>query len=382
VTGQVENVWVEARRRSLQQLSVAAARLRGGESADGLISLIRDHVDNHYVKAAAIHRIGGRHSWAAVEDPLQLAATLDLRALPRRARTGRWWRVPKANGDRTVCSLSWPLRVAHSVVAEALQRTHMPGDHVGDWIGRGPDYHVRRLCDDLHHGDLLFLADVRNCFSSVSPDAVYGLGYLPSDLVEACLDSRRIRLRAPREVRVGSIARVSERTGQFGLMTGIPAASILWAIMIDDLPVTLPDGVRAHTYADNIAITCQSKQDCDEAEAALIQYFVNHWAGPFDLKLSRPDVENGFDHLGYNISVRDGATSIWVKDSKLPALTDRIWQEIEARDRCIFEDEVERIAAGYASPWPMLSSDCREIISEEVKIASAWRNARLSRRRI
>jgi hypothetical protein len=373
--------WNECRRRALQQIREVAVQARSNGNFDQLHSLIESYLDSNEVKAALIDRIGRAHPWAAVADPLGIAAAMNLRSLPRGARTGRWWLRPKPNGDtRRLYSLSLPLRVGHSMVGDVLQQVHAPRPHIGDWSRRGPSYHIQQLCEGLRGDSVVLLADVRNCYESVQPDAIYRIEHLPSDLVEACFDPRRIRLRAPSRGQLISMRYVSEGMGRHGLMTGSPASSILWAIMIDDLPGTLPAGVRANTYADNVAIACRSTQECDEVEAALIEYFVNHPAGPFVLRTWRPNVELGFDHLGYEISRYQGKLHVCIKDSRLASIADRISREVGSRAELISDEDVELIGKICMSPWPMLSPDSRDGFMEEIRIECVRRNNTLTTR--
>src|SRR5205807_42620 len=122
------------------------------------------------VKAAGIAVLLRTRPWAGLADPVRTAAALNLRALPRSMRTGRWCWIPKGAGDhRLVCSLSWPLRVAQLLLKDVLQVANDPGHHIGDWPGRGPAYHLDALVPQLRHGGVVLLADVRRCFESVQP---------------------------------------------------------------------------------------------------------------------------------------------------------------------------------------------------------------------
>ena len=179
-----------------------------------------------------------------MSDPAAAAAALHLSTLGRSARTGRWlWIRERDHRYRLVCSPSWPLRVAQLLGKDVLAHAHVPAGQVADWPGRGPLYHLRRIIADLERGNVVLLADVRNCFQSVQPDAVYGLGCLPSDLTASCFDVRRIRLRAPSR-NSSPIGYTFERTGRHGLLSGGSASSLMWAMMIDDLPGALPAGVK------------------------------------------------------------------------------------------------------------------------------------------
>jgi hypothetical protein len=346
------------------------ARVTGDETA--LRCAIDDYLDSHAARAVIIGKINV--SSLIPKDPLSVSAAVNVRALPRRARTGACFWIRKDDGSpRLVCSLSLPLRLALGMAKEILIRVHAPRDHIADWRGRGPQYSVRRLSDDLQRGNFVVLADVIDCFASANPEHAYRLGSPISDFVEACIHPRRVRLCGPGRTIPSLVSGTQSRTGLPGLLRAGPAANVLWAMMIDDLPGALPDGVRANTYADNIVIACHSTQEADAVEASLIRYFTNHPAGPFTLRFDRADVDGGFDHLGYNIFRQNGAIHVSPEDNKLDRLTARIEREIHGSDYPATELDLDRITARCCSPWPALSAAARDAIREEVRIVAQCR---------
>ena len=372
--------WQATRRRSLEGIRTAATQPTVLGNIGAIADMASSHVDNVEIRAAAVDQVSRTKPWVPAFDPFVAAQDLNLRALPRSTRSGRWHWIPKNNGGhRLACSLSWQLRVGQLLVKDVLLAAHVPADHIGDWQGRGPTYHLGRLVDDLQHGGIVLLGDVRSCFSSVHPDAVCELGILPSDLVASCFDARRIRLRAPCSRQRSPIGPTFERTGRHGLLSGGSASSLLWAMMINDLPGALPVGVRANTYVDNVTIVCRSTQECDDAEAALIRYFADHPAGPFFLTTSRADAEAGFDHLGHCIEVRAGQVVVGIKGARLPCLEQRTLEAVAAIDGAITDFEFERIVHDLLSPWPMLSACSRDALVEVIRLECDLHNVGLHR---
>lgn len=375
--------WNEERQRSLGEITRAAEQDRAFGNVGRVHRAVAEHIHNVEAKAAIIERLQRTKPWVELGDPFRVAASLNLQSLPRSMRTGRWCVSSRPNSrPRLTASLSWPLRVSQLVVKDVLCAAHEPADHVGDWPGRGVSYHLGRVCADLRHGSHILLADVQNCFPSVQPEGVYRIGPLPPDLVHSCCDSRRIRLRAPHRRRLSSMGFTFDGTDRHGLLSGGAASPSMWAVLIDDVTGVLPSGVRAHTYVDNIIIVCTSAHECEEAESALIRYFAEHRAGPFVLRASKADAELGFDHLGYQIGIRDGEVMVAIKDARLAALEQRTKEHVAAIVGTITEIEFQQIADQLLSPWPMLSACSRKAVEEEVRLECALHNTNLGARQL
>jgi len=363
--------WHEEKRRLLAKLEVLSREGSAHENQLALRLAIDDYLSSRAAQAVIIDKINVHD--LSVPDPMRMAAAIDVRSLPRRARTGKWFWLPKRNGSfRMVCSLSAPLRLALAMAKEILIRTHTPGEHVGDWSGRGPHYSIRLLANDLRDASVVVLADVVNCFPSTNPESACRFGAPVSDLVEANIHPRRVRLCGPKRTIPSTVSDIPSRTGLPGLLRAGPAANVLWAVMIDDLPGALPGGVRANTYADNIAVACRSTQEADAVEASLIEYFADHPAGPFTLRIHRADIDCGFDHLGHNIFRYDGAIHISPKDASLARLDARIENEIRKCDYLLAEVDIEAITRRCCSPWPAITASARDLIREEVRIAAHY----------
>jgi hypothetical protein len=96
------------------------------------------------------------------------------------------------------------------------------------------------------------------------------------------------------------------------LLEGSPVSSALWAVMIDDLPDHLPDGVNLFVYCDNIVIIAPSYSAAQQSQVALVDYFSRHCAGPFDLRHELHPVTEQFSHLGYDIWL-SRQNDLWVQ---------------------------------------------------------------------
>jgi hypothetical protein len=141
-------------------------------------------------------------------------------------------------------------------------------------------------------------------------------------------------------------------------------------MMIDDLPGALPGDVRAHTYVDDIAVTCHNTQEAEAVEASLIRYFAEHPAGPFKLRIQCVHAEAGFEHLGYDILLMNGTADVSLKDSKLPKLFARIGDELVRYGRSLAQANIEAVASRCCSPWPAITQLTRDAVREEVRLAA------------
>lgn len=251
------------------------------------------------------------------------AAKLDL----CRASTDiiRYVEVPRlGRSPRRICQFSLRDRVALKMAKDMIEAQFRPKPHLYSWKGRGNALLITDLVASLDNAhSWVLLADVRDCFDSINFDAVYDLGILPETFVRANMDARTRRFqRKACQHLVGNERRKTdvicplcaydrEPVVWRGLMQGSAASSALLAMLFDDLPSHLPNGLQAFVSADNIAIVASTREACREAQSALDCYMSNHRAGPLSLTTeylgpARP----GFEHLGYAIRWTGGRWSI------------------------------------------------------------------------
>lgn len=308
---------------------------------------------------------------------------MDVTALPRRYRTGRYWDSLKENGGyRVKVSLGRAMRVGHRLAKKVVHASFVPSPHIGDWHGRGVNYHWNRVLQRLRPGTYVVVADVCDCFQSFNPDYLYQIPLLPSGLVESCLDYRRVRLR---EVLSNAIPHVRERTVPLGLITGGSASNVLWSIAIDDLPMAVPAGVWANTYADNIIIVSSTQAEAEEAEKRLIQYFDRHPAGPFRLRIiARGKVDElSFDHLGYSVHVEGGSLALWPTVQNLIKMSKRVHGRAAAQLKHSYEEALDCQMQFFATEldqfsqsFPFMCANARTTVADEIE--TQWHLARSS----
>lgn len=228
-------------------------------------------------------------------------------------RTGRF--------PRLVCSLPRNMRVAHSMSAHLVCAQFEPHSALFPWPGRGKEDLTASLLNVLRSGrkPYLVMTDVIDCFPSINLDAIYGLKVLPDTLVAATLDTRRMSFRKKDRPRNGDVrsdgetpsvsatVHAGELVGLSGLLQGSPVSSPLLAMLLNDLPDRLPEGVQPYIFADNILVACVTRDAARRVGDALVCYFDSHAAGP--LSPTTPEIiepRSEFTFVGYTFEFIPG----------------------------------------------------------------------------
>jgi hypothetical protein len=223
-----------------------------------------------------------------------------------------YWRVLKrgAGGFRVLCSLPRPLKAANYMVKDVLECVYEPGPHLYAVRGRGKDREARaikRVLDSAY--EYAFVADVRSCFDSVRPDALYGLP-LPQTVIHCVLDHRSMAFRrnsrkeedaagAPAtQVRISGMS-PRPRNGPAGLVPGSPSSSLILAWLFDELTGSMRVDCHLFVFADNILVLTRSERDSRVAQWTLRNLLRQHRAGPFRLAGEGISAALGFERLGY-----------------------------------------------------------------------------------
>jgi hypothetical protein len=146
-------------------------------------------------------------------------------------------------------------------------------------------------------------------------------------------------------------------------------------VAINDLPMAVPAGVWANTYADNIIIVCSTREEADEAEQRLHQYFDRHPAGPFRLRITcRGKVGNvSFDHLGYTVCAEGNSIAVWPTTDNLIAISERASQHAAAHfqhsDEGVGKDGMDFVSAEtdrIHRSFPLMCESALDAIADEV----------------
>lgn len=361
---------MNARNAKKHTKSLLKAIGRYSESGGPLNETSRSHFVSIFLNSAAVKLTALRET-CRLEFPsadTELAFAQNIRFDMAHTEPVRWTYKSRGNGGdpRLVCDPPPALRIVQWMAKELIQAQFTPRAHIFDWRGRGKDRLIRALTNALEiQGWGVVLADVRHCFASVNPDALYCLDMLPEAMIRNALDTRRMRYRQYGEF-ADSVYTIDDETcAPSGLMEGSAASNKVLAVLLDDLPDHLPRNVRTFVFSDNVAIVGRDQEECSQAAQALAQYFAGHRAGPFHIKPDIFDARLGFTHLGYHLIKSSDGVSIEPSDKNLDALCRRMIDRRSAFSGL----SVETIAAQLIKGAPACTPDFQLSLEDEVRYA-------------
>lgn len=238
-----------------------------------------------------------------------------------------WWRLPKASGGvRCVCDLSSHMKAAHLMCADVIRaqfqipcfvynvkRSEFPAE------GTGRNALVSKLLKQLKAGFTHYrVFDVRDCFSSINPDALTRLP-LPRRVYENTLKLSNLCLRHDviREQRhfadntlLGNILHVGEGSGPTGLLQGSPASNIALAYLLQDLPQPCPDDGCILLFGDDLIALSRTAMIADRVDQKVTEFFEQPGLGPLHLHRRAAGNCGNFEYLGYEFAFSE-ITHAW-----------------------------------------------------------------------
>ncbi len=254
-------------------------------------------------------------------------------------RSIRFWREPKrSSGHRIVCALPLALKVTHRIIRDALGILIQPNEHIFDIKGRGRDRLTQAVAAAMEgpftHA---FVADIRNCFPSVNPEALNELP-LPREVIRYALDYRNLRFRhdPSREGQIVSSPYMDQgnpsprRDGPSGVLQGSPASNLILAWLLNDMIEHIPEGCRAFLISDDLIVLAPSSGEGDRVGEALVRYCGAHQAGPFVLEGAVVSVSQGYEKLGYQFGKSDltGDVTVDLSDFNSRRLQARLMEAV------------------------------------------------------
>lgn len=267
--------------------------------------LVRQHLRGLPARVHAASRVLG--SGADPEAIEALATTID--PFKRQAGTVRYRLILKPKGGhRTVCLLPNRHKAASLMVKDVLEAQLIPPEYAYQVRGRGRDREAKAIADAIENGlKWCFVGDVRSCFDSVNPEALYRLP-IPRSVVQHVLDTREIRfsrIHERTEVQASSGTSLTshasiDRGSPHGLMQGSPASNIVLTWLLSDLARVPLGGCRIFLLADDLLIAARTKDECRRTEETLTPLLRGHRAGCLVLEGEIFDASLGFERAGYH----------------------------------------------------------------------------------
>ena len=186
------------RQNLLGKIRCRAAAPRTSTTVDLLMRETLRYARSEAVRICAVaHVVGGELPSNVLE---QIARTVD--PLHPCTTDITWQSIPNSTGgSRKICKLPLSVAVGQVIALDLLHNLHRPREHIYDWPGRGCHSYVKAAAGAIRaQGPFALIADVMACHASVNPQALYDIEFLPTELIQNCLDSRQLRFRGPRRI--------------------------------------------------------------------------------------------------------------------------------------------------------------------------------------
>lgn len=318
------------RARLLTKVSLDSIRRATGRRQS---QLVRRHLASKTFAVDAAHRtLGPAASEVAAG---RLAQRIDPFFPPRDVVPFRYV-AKRSGGYRTICALPNPLFACALMVRDVLRAQMCAPDFSYNVRRRGRDLEARNIKKAIEAGNRwCYVADVRSCYDSVNPDALYLLP-LPATVVRYVLDVRSFRFvhRPPREEVTASTRTMTthlRRGDPRGILQGSPASDTVLTWLLSDLADVLPSGNRAFLLADDLLVACNTEDECRLIEQTLIARFREHRAGRLILEGEVCDSRIGFERAGYRfqLSVLTGDVNIDMSHDNWESLYELLQADVE-----------------------------------------------------
>jgi hypothetical protein len=213
------------------------------------------------------------------------------------------WTKDKPEGGFRILAAFGPLsRAAQNLVLAILRPSWGISPYEYSRKGRGRDAALRSALHDYEHGGVRrwVLADILNCYPSVSQEALFKIIPLPESMI------RNIIL-IPSETNIS--LKSNPHSLSFGtVLSGLPMGSLIAPyIMSKLLEHVLADLAMAPAicHGDNILLGVGDDEKAAIATGTLASRLAEHPAGPFKLKeVETIRRESDHDFLGYRIRRR------------------------------------------------------------------------------
>jgi len=230
--------------------------------------------------------------------------------------TVEWWQEPKRSGRgfRPVCKLPPRLLAEHYLVKLVLEAQLVPNQHLYGIKRRGRDVEAQQIKRAAEEGyRWCSVGDLRDCFQSVDPEALYDTLPLPRNVIGNCLDYRRLTFQQTIENEADTIPFTHRRpNGPRGLIQGSPTSNVALALLLNDLPAAVaPHDCKVFLISDNLFIASRDQETGRMINTLVQEYFSGHRAGPFELHQTHSSaIENGIEHQGYFFQAHETGVSI------------------------------------------------------------------------
>ena len=215
-----------------------------------------------------------------------------------------YWKRKSSGGARPICKLSDAVKATHAMLASLIKSHLRPGPMLFGVTGKGSaDAAIALKAAQIAGYVHLAKVDVRDCFQSFNPEAIYSLKYLPKEVTHRTLDTRNLRFayggkagQRPCCTPMHSLDH-HNASGPRGLIQGSPASSAILATLLNTVP--LSGDVKVFICFDNIAVAAKDPAG-SRATVKLLGDFLNRLsAGPLALCDAEYADNAPMEFLGY-----------------------------------------------------------------------------------
>lgn len=273
---------------------------REGSKAE-MTSALRSYTRNDAVRFnAAYNALGPNADVLAVERLVQQINLFDPDNTPI-----SFWRQPKAKGGhRRLCRLARESQVRQKILKAGIEASFTPGCHLFLARGRGREREARAIQSALNSGYRYGInADIGSAFQAAKPLEALRNTPLPATVIQNNLyyERRQFIHDRRKEQELGYHYDEDHHlvAGPRGLIQGAASSSIIFALLLNDLPHAFPIDVKLFVYGDDILLVAKSADECAAAGAILERCITAHPSGPFHLNAAPIHSRIGFERVGY-----------------------------------------------------------------------------------
>jgi hypothetical protein len=368
------------RARSDRQKRLRRTRRIADQEASARRSALLDrerheYVRSRFIRQAILSSLPQFHRW----DHDRLRGLVDhSNPLVRCTADVTWQTKAKSTvGDRPICRMPAQLHLGQVMVKDLINAQLRPSARVFDWTGRGRHRYANSLAHAVEReGPFVATMDIKSCYQSVDPDALYRLSnLLPTELIRWCLDHRNLSFRLVRvNENDGLDPNTSELkpTGPRGLLQGGPASSALLTALIGH-SVTEVRQAYCQSCSDNFAVVGRTPAVVQQAAGELARIVAGYHVGRLvfhDYEVI--DARNGFSQLGFDFRLIGNRVRISPNTGNIIKILKRIEERIASVDQTDLAFGPAAFVAEEAVAYGLLPAIDFSEVEEEVE--QLWRD--------
>jgi hypothetical protein len=295
---------------------------------------------------------------------------------PRKRPVPWWYKGKDSGGVRRICDPPTKIQLGQLIGKDLIVAQVCPDPCVYGFAGRGIHRYVADIRNALETvGPWAFVTDIRDCYEHVNIDNIYKLDLLPTELIESCIDVRKLSFRRRHHSSrlTDYMVPVQNSTDPRGLMQGGAASAAIVVALLGNVSSSVSQEVWPGGIADDFIVIGADRHVAEEAGGDLTRYIIECPLGPSEFKRSQVfHVGVEFHHVGCLFSKPLGAVATvetCIPADKFEAMIERMSANIEnAKD----EDrhrEIDHFVRKALGPYPWAVAWQRDQVLDEAQAA-------------